>query len=158
MSFLGGAECSTASNPLSQFTKHVQDDHSLQRDRLTSQGPSGLQESFRNFQISPAADEVRSAGWPLKAGVSIRSSNVSRLCKRLYKVQASKAVMERQPQMRPLRNYIGICRGWRTECRWKIRLRRLQRDGQQNTSHRYLQTRPCNRLLQPHQVETSTPD
>ncbi|PBP21610.1 peroxisomal targeting signal receptor [Diplocarpon rosae] len=34
MSFLGGAECSTAGNPLSQFTKHVQDDKSLQRDRL----------------------------------------------------------------------------------------------------------------------------
>ena len=71
MSFLGGAECSTASNPLSQFTKHVQDDHSLQRDRLTGQGTSGLQESFRNFQISPAADKVRSSGLPLEADVSI---------------------------------------------------------------------------------------
>lgn len=45
MSFLGGgAECSTAGNPLSQFTKHVQDDKSLQRDRLVGgrAGP-GLQ-------------------------------------------------------------------------------------------------------------------
>lgn len=48
MSFLGGAECSTAGNPLSQFTKHVQDDNSLQRDRLVKQGSGGLQESFRS--------------------------------------------------------------------------------------------------------------
>lgn len=60
MSFLGGAECSTASNPLSQFTKHVQDDHSLQRDRLVGQGPYGLQESFRNLRVSEGIDEVSS--------------------------------------------------------------------------------------------------
>lgn len=44
MSFLGGAECSTAGNPLSQFTKHVQDDKSLQRDRLVGRpgGNAGL--------------------------------------------------------------------------------------------------------------------
>ncbi|KAL8686002.1 MAG: hypothetical protein Q9218_007412, partial [Villophora microphyllina] len=47
MAFLGGAECSTAGNPLSQFTKHVQDDRSLQRDRLIGSGFAGLQESFR---------------------------------------------------------------------------------------------------------------
>ncbi|KAL8762299.1 MAG: hypothetical protein Q9184_001668 [Pyrenodesmia sp. 2 TL-2023] len=47
MAFLGGAECSTAGNPLSQFTKHVQDDKSLQRDRIVGAGPSGFQESFR---------------------------------------------------------------------------------------------------------------
>ncbi|KAL8902039.1 MAG: hypothetical protein Q9207_004904 [Kuettlingeria erythrocarpa] len=47
MAFLGGAECSTAGNPLSQFTKHVQDDRSLQRDRIIGAGPSGFQESFR---------------------------------------------------------------------------------------------------------------
>ncbi|KAJ5042117.1 uncharacterized protein L3040_004675 [Drepanopeziza brunnea f. sp. 'multigermtubi'] len=41
MSFLGGAECSTAGNPLSQFTKHVQDDKSLQRDRLVGARPGG---------------------------------------------------------------------------------------------------------------------
>lgn len=34
MSFLGGAECSTSRNPLAQFTKHVSEDKSLQRDRL----------------------------------------------------------------------------------------------------------------------------
>ncbi|KAI9825262.1 MAG: Peroxisomal membrane signal receptor PTS1 [Thelocarpon impressellum] len=47
MSFLGGAECSTAGNPLSQFTKHVQDDKSLQRDRLVGRGPGGA-EGFRS--------------------------------------------------------------------------------------------------------------
>ena len=46
MSFLGGAECSTAGNPLSQFTKNVQDDKSLQRDRLVGE-VAGLQEGFR---------------------------------------------------------------------------------------------------------------
>ena len=58
MSFLGGAECSTAGNPLSQFTKHVQDDKSLQRDRLVGQGPGGLQESFRSQRNGPGQDEV----------------------------------------------------------------------------------------------------
>ncbi|KAK9462079.1 uncharacterized protein V1516DRAFT_673687 [Lipomyces oligophaga] len=36
MSF-AGAECSTGRNPLSQFTKHVGEDRSLQRDRVTGQ-------------------------------------------------------------------------------------------------------------------------
>ena len=58
MSFLGGAECSTAGNPLSQFTKHVQDDKSLQRDRLVGYGSSGLQESFRSQQNGAAQEEV----------------------------------------------------------------------------------------------------
>lgn len=58
MSFLGGAECSTAGNPLSQFTKHVQDDKSLQRDRLVGQGPGGLQESFRTQTTGSSQDEV----------------------------------------------------------------------------------------------------
>ena len=58
MSFLGGAECSTAGNPLSQFTKHVQDDKSLQRDRLVGNGSSGVQESFRSQRNGPSQDEV----------------------------------------------------------------------------------------------------
>ncbi|TKX25627.1 peroxisomal targeting signal receptor [Elsinoe australis] len=53
MSFLGGPECSTAANPLSQFTKHVQDDKSLQRDRLVGRGPGGLGESMRNQPMGP---------------------------------------------------------------------------------------------------------
>lgn len=59
MSFLGGAECSTAGNPLSQFTKHVQDDKSLQRDRLVGAGPGGLQESFRSQRGGLSQDEVK---------------------------------------------------------------------------------------------------
>ena len=58
MSFLGGAECSTAGNPLSQFTKHVQDDKTLQRDRLVGNGSSGAQESFRSPRNGPGQDEV----------------------------------------------------------------------------------------------------
>ncbi|KAI9848952.1 MAG: Peroxisomal membrane signal receptor PTS1 [Sclerophora amabilis] len=58
MSFLGGAECSTAGNPLSQFTKHVQDDKSLQRDRLVGRGPGGLQESMRTRGIDGVQDKM----------------------------------------------------------------------------------------------------
>ena len=58
MSFLGGAECSTAGNPLSQFTKHVQDDKSLQRDRLVGRGPGGMQEGMRSQQMGGGADGV----------------------------------------------------------------------------------------------------
>lgn len=58
MSFLGGAECSTGSNPLSQFTKHVQDDKTLQRDRLVGQGPAGLQSGFRSQRDGPSQDDV----------------------------------------------------------------------------------------------------
>lgn len=59
MSFLGGAECSTAGNPLTQFTKHVQDDKSLQRDRLVGRGPGGLQESMRSRGMVGGQDQVR---------------------------------------------------------------------------------------------------
>lgn len=58
MSFLGGAECSTGSNPLSQFTKHVQDDKSLQRDRLIGQGPAGLEGGFRSQRAGSSQDDV----------------------------------------------------------------------------------------------------
>jgi len=58
MSFLGGAECSTGANPLSQFTKHVQDDKSLQRDRLVGRGPGGMQESMRSQQMGGGSDGV----------------------------------------------------------------------------------------------------
>ncbi|EMD94170.1 hypothetical protein COCC4DRAFT_132170 [Bipolaris maydis ATCC 48331] len=56
MSFLGGAECSTGANPLSQFTKHVQDDKSLQRDRLVGRGPGGMQEGMRSQQMGGPSD------------------------------------------------------------------------------------------------------
>ncbi|KAF2436481.1 peroxisomal targeting signal receptor [Tothia fuscella] len=54
MSFLGGAECSTGSNPLAQFSKLNQQDTSLQRDRLVGRGPGG-QESMRS-QAGPGQE------------------------------------------------------------------------------------------------------
>ncbi|PGH26815.1 hypothetical protein AJ80_01581 [Polytolypa hystricis UAMH7299] len=58
MSFLGGPECSTAGNPLTQFTKHVQDDKSLQRDRLVGRGPGGLQEGMRSRGMMGGQDQM----------------------------------------------------------------------------------------------------
>jgi hypothetical protein len=58
MSFLGGAECSTAANPLSQFTKHVQNDNTLQRDRLVGRGPGGVEESMRSSVAPNGSDQV----------------------------------------------------------------------------------------------------
>lgn len=48
MSFLGGAECSTAANPLAQLSKHTQGDKSLQRDRLAAERPMGAGAAFRS--------------------------------------------------------------------------------------------------------------
>ena len=58
MSFLGGAECSTAGNPLSQFQKHVQDDKTHQRDRLVNRGPNGALNGFRSTPAGPSQDDV----------------------------------------------------------------------------------------------------
>lgn len=56
---MGGAECSTAGNPLSQLAKHAQDDQSLQRDRLVNRGPSAGPDSFRSIvHNGPAQDGV----------------------------------------------------------------------------------------------------
>ena len=52
MSFLGGPECSTGANPLSQFQKQTSADTSLQRDRLTSRQPNQLN-GFRSQQGGP---------------------------------------------------------------------------------------------------------
>lgn len=61
MSFLGGAECSTAGNPLSQFTKHVQDDKSLQRDRLVGRAaPGGMQGMRSGVGMGGSQDNVSS--------------------------------------------------------------------------------------------------
>ncbi|UKZ73216.1 hypothetical protein TrVFT333_000858 [Trichoderma virens FT-333] len=57
MSFMGGAECSTAGNPLSQFQKHVQDDKTLQRDRLVGRGPGGQLGGFRSSPANAPQDE-----------------------------------------------------------------------------------------------------
>ncbi len=58
MSFLGGAECSTAGNPLSQFTKHVHGDKSLQRDRLVGRGRNGAQQGLRSSGAVGWRDKV----------------------------------------------------------------------------------------------------
>ena len=58
MSFMGGAECSTAGNPLSQFAKHTQDDRSLQRDRMVNGGPQGAMGDFRSAAQHGPQDEV----------------------------------------------------------------------------------------------------
>ncbi|KAA8635394.1 hypothetical protein SMACR_00490 [Sordaria macrospora] len=58
MSFMGGAECSTAGNPLSQFTKHVGDDKSLQHDRLVNRGPNAVAGGFRSTNRGPGQDEM----------------------------------------------------------------------------------------------------
>ncbi|KAK8218177.1 hypothetical protein IWZ01DRAFT_517812 [Phyllosticta capitalensis] len=58
MSFLGGPECSTGSNPLSQFTKHMQDDKSLQRDRLVGRVPGPLQEGMRSQAMGNGQDHM----------------------------------------------------------------------------------------------------
>lgn len=75
MSFLGGAECSTAGNPLTQFTKHVQDDKSLQRDRLVGRGP-GMQEGMRSRGMMGGQDQVRSWNVAAKPGPFPRRGGV----------------------------------------------------------------------------------
>jgi peroxin-5 len=61
MSFLGGAECSTAGNPLSQFSKLGSDDKSLQRDRLVGRSPANLQGMRSNgLGMSGSQDAVSS--------------------------------------------------------------------------------------------------
>lgn len=58
MSFLGGAECSTAGNPLSQFSKIGSDDKSLQRDRLVGR-PGGSAQGMRSNQMNGTQENVR---------------------------------------------------------------------------------------------------
>ncbi|RDA82837.1 hypothetical protein CP532_0756 [Ophiocordyceps camponoti-leonardi (nom. inval.)] len=58
MSFLGGAECSSSGNPLSQFQKHVQDDKTLQRDRIVGRGPGGQLGGFRSQSTGARQDEM----------------------------------------------------------------------------------------------------
>ncbi|KAI1099407.1 TPR-like protein [Jackrogersella minutella] len=59
MSFLGGGpECSTAGNPLSQFTKHTQEDNTLQRDRLRNGTPQGGMGGFRSAAQHGPQDEM----------------------------------------------------------------------------------------------------
>jgi peroxin-5 len=64
MSFLGGAECSTAGNPLSQFSKLGSDDKSLQRDRLVGRGPANLQGMRSNGLGMSGSQDVVSSDTP----------------------------------------------------------------------------------------------
>ena len=61
MSFLNGPECSTSANPLAQFSKHVQEDKTLQRDRLTSLPSASGFESIRTQRPMGTQDKVRAA-------------------------------------------------------------------------------------------------
>lgn len=75
MSFLGGAECSTTGNPLSQFTKHVQDDKSLQRDRLVG-GESARQfESIRNQRPIGQHDKASTISYSYRTSKAASSCN-----------------------------------------------------------------------------------
>lgn len=58
MSFMGGAECSTSGNPLSQLHKHTQNDRTLQQDRLVGRGPSGQLNGFRSQSANAPQDEM----------------------------------------------------------------------------------------------------
>jgi peroxin-5 len=58
MAFLGGAECSTAGNPLSQFSKQVQNDNTLQRDRLAGQHSGRLEEGMRTHVAADGSNQV----------------------------------------------------------------------------------------------------
>jgi peroxin-5 len=71
MSFLGGPECSTGANPLSQFSKHVQDDNSLQRDRLVGRGPGGMQETMRSQPMGPGQEGVRETTSHIPLGTTL---------------------------------------------------------------------------------------
>jgi len=69
---MGGAECSTAGNPLAQFAKVGQQDTSLQRDRLVGRGP-GAQESMRTQMGGPQdgmMDEFMQQSAQMPAGPS----------------------------------------------------------------------------------------
>ncbi|KAI9677717.1 MAG: Peroxisomal membrane signal receptor PTS1 [Trizodia sp. TS-e1964] len=58
MSFIGGGECSTAANPLRQFTKQVQDDKSLQRDRLLERTPISFGAGIRGKDLAGGEDKT----------------------------------------------------------------------------------------------------
>lgn len=58
MSFMGGAECSTSGNPLSQLHKHTQNDRTLQQDRLVGRGPGGQLNGFRSQSANAPQDEM----------------------------------------------------------------------------------------------------
>lgn len=60
MSFFGGAECSTASNPLGQFTKHVHDDQHIHQDRMVARGGNEALQGMRSDGAVGIQDSVGS--------------------------------------------------------------------------------------------------
>jgi peroxin-5 len=57
---MSGAECSTSTNPLNQFSKHVGQDKSLQRDRFIP-GPGQAQGMRTDIPVSAQDRTVRTA-------------------------------------------------------------------------------------------------
>lgn len=60
MSLLGGAECSTAGNPLSQFTKHAHDDQHIHQDRMVGRRGNDTLQGIRSDEAVGGKDEVGS--------------------------------------------------------------------------------------------------
>ena len=58
MSILGGAECSTASNPLGQFMKHVHEESSLHQDRVAGRAVNNSPQDLRSDGVVGAQDLV----------------------------------------------------------------------------------------------------
>lgn len=54
---MGGGECSSAGNPLSQFQKHVQGGSNLSQDHLVNRGPSSSAADFRTRPNESAAQD-----------------------------------------------------------------------------------------------------
>lgn len=78
MSFLGGAECSTGRNPLAQFTKHVSEDKSLQRDRTAAGRPMGA-EAIRSMGADMAQQDREASFPPLpREAVNHQANTISR--------------------------------------------------------------------------------
>ncbi|KAG0041661.1 hypothetical protein BGZ83_001484, partial [Gryganskiella cystojenkinii] len=54
---VSGAECSTSGNALRQFTKHFNEDPSLQRERFQQAGPSSAGPSMRTARQGMGTDD-----------------------------------------------------------------------------------------------------
>jgi hypothetical protein len=69
MSFLGGAECSAAANPLAQLSKGIEGDKSLQRDRFRAGQPMGAGAGLRS-QVDGGMGAVNDQQVPFPAFLS----------------------------------------------------------------------------------------
>ena len=70
---MNGAECSTSSNPLGQFSKHVGQDKSLQRDRLV---PSGGASPQTMRTASPVSMQDRNVSFVLREMLMVDGGSV----------------------------------------------------------------------------------